>query len=146
MSTNSTIGIMREDGIHAIYCHWDGYPSHNGKILLEHYASKEKVDELIALGNISSLGEAVAPPEGAEHSFDSPLKGATVAYHRDRGEEYRKPTRYLTAGDFRRDSRRNCAAYAYVYRDGEWLWCDLHRGKGMEGRFTKLTERVCKIG
>jgi len=38
--------------IPTIYCHWDGYVNHNGMILKEHY---DKVQELIALGGLSSL-------------------------------------------------------------------------------------------
>ena len=41
MATRSNIGIVNEDdSITAIYCHWDGYPEHNGKILLNHYNNK----------------------------------------------------------------------------------------------------------
>lgn len=58
MATRSNIGIKLDNGsIEMIYCHWDGYLSYNGKILLEHYNTTEKVNELIKLGNISTLGE-----------------------------------------------------------------------------------------
>ena len=30
MGTRSSIAIKTEDGIKAIYCHWDGYVDHNG--------------------------------------------------------------------------------------------------------------------
>lgn len=50
MSTRSTIGIKENGIIRSIYCHWDGYPENNGKILYEHYNSKEKVEELLRLG------------------------------------------------------------------------------------------------
>jgi hypothetical protein len=39
----------------AVYCHFDGYPSHNGKILLESYTDSEKIKILISLGSFSSL-------------------------------------------------------------------------------------------
>ena len=70
MSTRSHIGIWNEDGsLDVIYCHWDGYPSYNGAVLLHHYQDPEKIRELIALGDISSLAESVKPAEG-EHSFE----------------------------------------------------------------------------
>ena len=39
MATRSNTGIENENGrVSAIYCHWDGYPEHNGRILKEHYS------------------------------------------------------------------------------------------------------------
>jgi hypothetical protein len=105
MATRSRIGIENEDGtVSSIYCHWDGYPSHNGKVLIAHYSDREKLEELIALGAISCLKENVKPVEPmpdiigvrmlksfkvipkSVHSFDTPQEGVTIAYHRDRGE------------------------------------------------------------
>lgn len=76
MSTRSHTGIWNEDGsLDVIYCHWDGYPSYNGALLLHHYQDPEKIPELIALGDISLLAESVKPAEG-EHPFE---KRATVS-------------------------------------------------------------------
>jgi hypothetical protein len=62
MGTRSTIGVLNTDGsVTAVYCHWDGYPEHNGKILMENYITEEKVRELIDLGSISSLSECGEP-------------------------------------------------------------------------------------
>ena len=55
MSTRSRIGIKLEDGsILSAYHHWDGYPEWLGRILKQHYNTKEKVAELIDGGNMSS--------------------------------------------------------------------------------------------
>ena len=87
MSTNSRIGILHEDGTtETIYCHWDGYPEHQMPILTGHYDTAEKVRALLALGDISSLGERIAPDADEPHSFEKPAEGVTVAYHRDRKE------------------------------------------------------------
>jgi hypothetical protein len=60
MATRSRIGILREDGsIKSIYCHWDGYPNNNGKILIESYSDKEKVEKLLEKGDMSSLQDAI---------------------------------------------------------------------------------------
>jgi hypothetical protein len=76
MATRSRIAIEDEDGtIKSIYCHWDGYLEHNGVILLENYQNREKVEQLIALGNISILDKNI---EGDE---------SVIAYHRDYGEK-----------------------------------------------------------
>ena len=40
MGTRSKIGILRRDGtVDHIYCHWDGYPEHNGVILFNDYSN-----------------------------------------------------------------------------------------------------------
>ena len=88
MSTRSTIAIRRLDGsMTKIYCHWDGYIEYNGVILQRYYNTPEKIEELLALGNISSLREKVNPTTDT-HSFETPEDNVVVAYHRDRGEEF----------------------------------------------------------
>lgn len=85
MSTNSRIGLKRLDGTEKyIYCHWDGYIEGNGLLLQLCYDTPEKIEKLLALGNISSLYEYLETDK--EHSFDKPQPNVTVAYHRDRGE------------------------------------------------------------
>lgn len=86
MSINSSIRIKRADGTMAgIYCHWDGYIENNGVILQLAYNTPEKVEELISLGDISSLGYYTVPNDILE------AKGkVTIAYHRDRGEPFRQ--------------------------------------------------------
>jgi len=63
MSTRSTISKVNQDGtITSIYCHWDGYYSNNGKLLLENYNDEKKIDELLSLGSLSSLEKNTCPP------------------------------------------------------------------------------------
>lgn len=86
MGTRSTIAIQNEDGtVTGIYCHWDGYLSHNGRILQENYTTEAAVRELIALGDLSSLGETVGSKVDF-NDYDS-HNGQCVAYGRDRGEK-----------------------------------------------------------
>ena len=60
MATRSAIGIEYGDGeIVAVYCHWDGYISHNGQLLSDHYFSRALASSLIALGGISVLDNSV---------------------------------------------------------------------------------------
>ena len=81
MATRSKIAIEDQDGtVRSIYCHWDGYPSHHGPILLEHYTTQEKVESLIALGSISSLAPETEIPEGVAHNFENATEGIVVAY------------------------------------------------------------------
>jgi len=73
MATRSRIAIENQDGsVTSIYCHWDGHIETNGVILNQYYRTKDKVNELIALGSLSSLDETI---------------DRTVAYHRDNGED-----------------------------------------------------------
>jgi hypothetical protein len=74
MATRSLIGINLNNGItKVIYCHWDGYPEHNGQLLVDNYTSPSAVFDLLELGDLSTLGTTPA--------------GCT-AYHRDRNEPY----------------------------------------------------------
>lgn len=94
MSTPSFIGVFCKEGIiKFVYCHSDGYPSYLGKMLLEHYNTTELATALVNLGDISMVRERLAPDEGEEHSFKTPVRegpkgGVTTAYHRDRKEPF----------------------------------------------------------
>ena len=88
MGTHAHIGYIEKGKIHYIYCHYDGYKSWVGRILQESYTDPEKIKQLIALGDISSLGPNLAPESGAEHDILKPAQDTTFAYHRDRGESW----------------------------------------------------------
>lgn len=84
MATRSHIGILNENGtVDYIYCHFDGYLDHNGRILNQHYTTEDQVRQLLALGDLSILG----PELGEKHIFHMPAnKNWCKAYGRDRGE------------------------------------------------------------
>jgi len=120
MATRSRIGMEQPNGeVRSIYCHWDGYPEGVGATLQEHYTNPEKVEALIALGDISSLSRCVSVNiPGVTHTFDNPDPDVTVAYHRDRGEEFRAPRVDSSVEAF---SRSDIEEYGYVFtRAGEW--------------------------
>ncbi|WP_152598142.1 hypothetical protein [Bifidobacterium cuniculi] len=51
------IGIEYADGtIRSVYCHNDGYPEGVGRILVENYKTVERVEAVMKLGALSSLG------------------------------------------------------------------------------------------
>jgi hypothetical protein len=115
MSTNSSIAVKKSDGvIQSIYCHWDGYPSHNGKMLLKHYNSQEKAEQVISLGDLSFLDASMEKPEG--HSYDNAVKGYSVAYGRDRGEE---DTEANTIADYKWENSNH--PYNYFWDGEKWL-------------------------
>ena len=85
MATRSTIGIIdnRTGVVTSIYCHWDGYPEHNGEILVKNWSDPDKIWALMDLGALSSLGEEI----GEKHDFNTNSQSYCTAYGRDRGEE-----------------------------------------------------------
>ena len=49
MATRSRIGIqLADESILSVYCHWDGYLAHNGKMLQEYYSNPFILRDLIA--------------------------------------------------------------------------------------------------
>lgn len=96
MGTRSTIAIENANGtVTGIYCHWDGYTSNNGRILQENYTTEAAVRELIALGDLSSLGETV----GTKHDFNNAPRSECNAYGRDRGEKDVEAKTYTSHDD-----------------------------------------------
>ena len=116
MATRSNIAMKTKEGkIVSVYCHWDGYVANNGKILLENYTDIDKIEALVALGSISSLGTAI----GDKQDFDdrSTQKDEwTLFYSRDRGEEL-SIQEYDDIPSWIADMEE----YAYLWNGQEWL-------------------------
>jgi hypothetical protein len=130
MSTHSSIAIVEASGeVKSIYCHWDGYPGHHGKLLVEHYNTEEKVKGFIALGGLSSLRERPAPKEGEEHSYKNPVKDVTVAYHRDRAEPL-EIYHFKSLKEFEKNLDHLDARYVYVWHKGVWYYSYVQMVKG----------------
>lgn len=135
MATRGTIAIENSDGtVHQVYCHWDNYLSHNGKILFEDYSDRSKLEELIALGDISVL----APAIGERHSFSNATKGWTVAYGRDRGETGTEPKVFDDFEDY--EQNHQFEEFEYIFtKDDVWSvfynddWRDLELELRREG-------------
>lgn len=114
MSTRSSISIKTPDGKYrGIYVHNDGYLSYNGRVLKEHYTDVDKINRLIDLGDISSLGERVEPI--GEHSFDKSERGTTIAYGRDRGET---DVDFKVVDELKSIPDNYDSEYDYVWDDG----------------------------
>ena len=115
MSTRSAIGMKRPDGtIRAVYCHYDGYPSYNGKILNEHYRNSEKLVRLLDEGDLSSLDREI----GTRHDFDKPAKGVCTFYGRDRGEVGIDSLVFDDEAEFL--SYYGSCEFFYVYEQAAW--------------------------
>jgi len=100
MATRSAIGYRKLDGsVRAVYCHWDGSPSHQLPILKKHYSGIRKVQALIKPGSMSSLrtrqlwehsnclaenGEILRDAEGYARYENE--RDAQPLYHTERGD------------------------------------------------------------
>jgi len=160
MGTRSMIAIQNpyNKTVRAVYCHWDGYLEHNGAILHKHYSASPKVNNLIALGDISSLKNEI----GEKHDFsrlDSTLPEAeyealygnmTTFYGRDRGEtgtEFKVFKTLAEAEDhYTWSDYFYCFKYtkASDYTVGEWHYKKVgERWKKLAPAIRKLDPKEC---
>lgn len=123
MSTRSRIGYQLASGkVKSVYCHNDGYVEVGvgvGHQLHTHHNSLAAAKAIVALGDLSSLHEFLAPPEGASHSFGDGAAEVTVAYARDRGDKDCKAVTSKDVAAFL--AIESWQDYAYLFKDGEWL-------------------------
>jgi hypothetical protein len=131
MGTRSTIALEFADGtVQQVYCHWDGYLDHNGKILLEHYSDPFKLRDLIDQGGISSLGIEI----GEKHAFSQfelraeevqaykeLTENWTTFYTRDRGEDL-SIEKYKDIQDYRENVYGEEYDYILCQREGKAQW------------------------
>ena len=154
MGTRSMIAIQNPHSkqVRAIYCHWDGYLEHNGAILQKHYSASPKVNNLIALGDLSSL----RPEIGVEHPFsrldtkmsdtewDKLYGNQCTFYTRDRGEDapfkvfdtLAEACEHYTWSDYYYCFKYNAKD---DYNTGEWYY------KQNGGRWKKLAPAIRKL-
>jgi hypothetical protein len=141
---------MHGDIVKSVYCHWDGYLAHNGKILQEYYDSAT-ANNLVALGDLSSL----RPTIGVEHAFShydvemdkedyyKQFGDMCTFYGRDRGEEN---TAFKVAHTFAEflEQCDNCGAeYYYIIKDGVWYCGTTYNvGHSLAKKLTALTEAI----
>ena len=158
MGTRSMIAIQNpySKDVRAVYCHWDGYLEHNGSILNKHYSNSAKVNNLIALGGMSSLRAEIGDkhafsehelPKAEVEAFRAATRDMCTFYGRDRGEtgsEFRVFPTLAEAADY----YDHCGAeYLYVfkykksddYQSGEWHY------KKPGGRWKKLAPALAKL-
>ena len=139
MATRSTIALEFADGtVQQVYCHWDGYLDHNGKILIQHYKDPFKLRDLIDLGDVSSLGKVIGnqrPFSKFEIDNEDPEREAKLAliekaeaegwcnfYGRDRGETGVEAKKFKDFEDYK--ANHQYEEYEYILRtDGNWYVC-----------------------
>lgn len=92
MGTSSLKGLLWKDDIGFkmvySYTHYDGYPSYMGHVLATHYSDIQKVQDLIKLGNTSSVEPELdkitaypgEPPKKFWDSFLKNLESVDMGY------------------------------------------------------------------
>ena len=109
MATRSFIGkLNKDDSITGIYCHWDGYPEHAGRILIDNYLTEQQVDQLLALGDLSSIAPTLVECE----SYSS------------RGEKGVEAKSYKDLQAFYEAGKSVWAEYYYVFNYDFWACWD----------------------
>jgi len=148
MGTRSRIGVMHGDKVKSIYCHWDGYLNHNGRILQAHYDSA-KANQLVALGNLSSLRADI----GEKHAFSKfdPVTNIEhrehnedwcTFYGRDRGEKDVEFQVAHTFDEFLGQCHMSGAEYYYIMKDDVWYCGDTHVSTPLSTKLTVLADAL----
>ena len=118
MGTRSRIGIqLQDESILSVYCHYDGYPVFNGRVLRDNFDTVEKVKELIDGGDMSCTwtnsgwGNETLPETGA-------------LYYTMRNEtlESNAPRLDKDMEEFFSDGEE----YSYIFRNGNWFAYDMN--------------------
>jgi hypothetical protein len=131
MGTRSTIALEYADGtVDQVYCHFDGYLEHNGMMLMKHYQDPFKVQQMMDLGDMSSLHAEI----GEKHPFSPLGSGFTCEeydakfgkmctfYGRDRDEVGVEAKRFSDFDAYRLSHQYE--EYEYILRtDGNWYVC-----------------------
>ena len=150
MGTRSKIGILRKDGtVDHIYCHWDGYPEHNGSILFNEYSNINKMNQLIKNGDMSVLNEHIFPVPDKPHKFgaiEDHQEDVCVFYNRERNEDwkYTCPKTSKNLNRFIIDCKNSDCEFAYLFDENnqKWLFSPIPWGKAGEMNFTSLKSEL----
>ena len=116
MGTRSRIALQLDgDNLVSVYCHWDGYPTFNGKILRQYFNTRDKVSELIDGGDISSLW--------SDSTWDlKESRPNQTLYYSERGEDC--PPKLH---DNFYDLLKFAEEFTYVFDNNQWI-CYAHNG------------------
>lgn len=127
MSDPCLIGRENGDGtVTAIRCNWSGYTRRTGAILRDNYITREKIDALMALGELGRIAENI----GEKHRYGHGPEDWCDAYGRDREEDDAEAAKTYSANDY---LNSYASDYAWVYlhsiTDGAWTVRVRHLGR-----------------
>ena len=121
MGTRSRIGIqLKDNSVLSVYCHYDGYPEFNGRVLRDNYDTVEKVRQLIDGGDMSCTwtnagwNNETLPESGPLHYT---ARGESLESNAPRYDE--------SIFDFL--DKKNNEEYAYIWTvNNEWKCLNMH--------------------
>lgn len=108
MSTRALIAVPKDDGIHYVYCHHDGYPSGLGAVLHDHYNSFESACAILDLGNLSGLEPDLATSVFYCRDRSEPMEDNCAIVVADTDELYAAEQDYDTEYCYLWDPTNNC--------------------------------------
>lgn len=141
MSTRGRIAFqISKNEIVSIYVHFDAYPAGVGKTLLEHWNTPERVNALMALGDLSSLGSEL----GDKHDFakHDHRSSSCLAYGRDRGEQNVSSVVCKTRAELVELAKECWGEFVYVFDGTSWSYTPVNGSK--RTNFRKLTQKACQ--
>ena len=144
MATRAIIAKLDDKGVKAIYNHSDGYLEHAGRILAEHYKDENKVDELLAQGDVSIIDENI----GVKIDFnDYKTRYANKQckfYMRDRGEKYKHAEQLKDETELIEFSNNCDVDFIYMFAYGYWYVYDIHNGEAYNelNKFKELEDEL----
>lgn len=118
MATSCIIGKKEKDGkVKCICCHFDGYLDSVGRLLNDYYRKSERVDQLLELGVLETLGKSL------EVAQDGKSNEYCRFYCRDKGEDYESVrARDVVFDNLPLYAMHMGANYVYLYDDVQWLY------------------------
>jgi hypothetical protein len=120
---------MHGDTCKSVYCHYDGYLSYTGQILLNHYDST-KANQLVARGDNSGVKETLEE----------------MNFYSDRGETDVSWQVAHTFEEFLEQVEGCCGEYYYVMRDGVWYAGCVYDTEGLvKNGLVPLSEAVAAV-
>ena len=125
MSTHSFIGVTRKDPgapepqVEYIYCHLDGTPNTVGETLQENYQDPDKIDGLIALGDLTCLGPTL---ENIRMEPGDDFTPCTTARRRDQHMPWEKcdPMTTRSVREFWNLLETSTVSHQYLHDGDDW--------------------------
>ena len=126
MSIRSQIAMKDGNKVYSIYCHSDGSPDHNGKILNEHYTNPRKVKQLMELGALSGLGNEIGQKVDWKEFRNIENKDWTnslvcLSCHRDRGDKKIDTEAQCVSWKRLELIENNMTEWFYIFLNDKWL-------------------------
>lgn len=116
MSTDATIGIEQPDkSILAVYCKWDGYLDHTGRLLLAHFTDRAQVEALVRYGPAATVCEYIRRTR--DRAFRCSLN--CPPFEGKVGRPGKRPLQFV----HRAHLEEKGDEYVYLFGlDGKWWW------------------------